>query len=257
MSKFFKLSAIALAIGGCALMSAPPASAATVVSLLSAGSSGSIGNAFFQQVDDQSTGTGVIDPFLRLQANGSESGINSPGPYLLDEKTGIWTHSVRVSDFGVVDRGGVASIRFLLDINQTNANPLISLDGLKVFTAGTGSYNSLSLLGSNGTLIYDMDAGDAGNKVLMDYSLNAGSGSGDVLAYLPVNLFAGHENDYLYLYSDFGSSGGDYATNDGFEEWARIDGATPPTTVPEPTTLLLLGGGLVGGVLARRRRNAA
>jgi hypothetical protein len=245
-----KTLAIALVAGSVIVATVSPASA-IMVDLTGLGWSGSIGQAHFEQINHQSTGTGVIDPFLRMQKNVAEKGVNSDGPYVMDEKSGAWTHAIRVSDFGAVDHEGVASVRLLLDINQTHESPLLSLDALKLYAASSKDYNTISQLTTNGTLLYDMGVG---NSIHLDYSLESGSGSGDMMAYLPYTLFSPHQDKYLYLYSEFGTTGGDYATNDGFEEWARVDGVTTP--VPEPTTLLLLGGGLIGGVIARRRRSA-
>jgi len=245
-----KLTALAMLVG-CAVMAAVSPASALMIDLTTLGADGTIGDAYFVQVANQSTGTGIIDPFLRLQANTQEHGVNSDGPYTMDEKSGIWTHSIRVSDFGSVDLEGVPSIRFLLDINQTNNSPLLTLDGFRIYVAPSADYNTLALLDANATLLYDMGVG---NNVLLNYDLEAGSGAGDMLAYLPYSLFSPHQDQWLYLYSEFGYSGGDYETNDGFEEWARVDGVATP--IPEPTTLLLLGGGLLGGVLARRRRSA-
>ncbi len=81
-----------------------------------------------------------------------------------------------------------------------------------------------------------------------------------MLAYLPYALFSPHQTDYLYLFSEFGASGGGFSSNDGFEEWARVDGLPPPPPpppppVPEPASLLLLGGGMLGLVGVRKLRS--
>jgi hypothetical protein len=259
MSRLTKFSSVVLLAGAVALCSVSPASA-TILNLTSLGASGNIGAAFFQQISDQSTGTGVIDPFVRMQANGSEMGFNTDYRPLAGDLADVnssaqFTHSLRVGDFGVVDLGGVQSIRFLLDINQTSNNPYLSLDRLKIFVADSPDLSTNAGLFSK-TLIYDMDAG-TDSKVIMDYRLESGSGSGDMLAYLPYDLVSSYTDKYLYLFSEFGASGDSLASNDGFEEWARIDGEPPTNPVPEPTTLLLLGGGLVGGALLRRRRRTA
>ena len=63
------------------------------LNLTTAGSSGQLvstvgGNAFFQQIPPQSTGTGVIDSFLRVQANTAEDGFNtSSRPLGMDQHT--------------------------------------------------------------------------------------------------------------------------------------------------------------------------
>ena len=126
---------------------------------------------------------------------------------------------------------------------------LLSLDVFQVYTSNSATIHTLADLQAT-NLIYDMGAD---NKVYLNYALESGSGSGDMLAYLPVSLFAGKENQYLYLYSRFGVTGGNYASNDGFEEWARLEGSpvTPPT-VPESPTLLLVGGGLLALGCVRR-----
>ncbi len=237
-------------------ISVGPASA-IIVDLTGVGFSGSIGDAFFQQISPDPTGTGYIDPFLRIQANNVEKGVNSDGPYTMDEKTGIWTHSVLVSNFGHVMNNGVESIRFMLDINESSGqrDRYLGLDMLEIFVADSKNYNNLADLNANGTLLYDMDnAGFGDSAVHMDYSLNSGSGSGDMFAYLPASLFSGHDTQYLYLFSEFGGEGPPWDSNDGFEEWTNIDSAVPPP-IPEPTTLILLGGGLLGAGMIRRRRS--
>lgn len=205
-----------------ALVLGAPVAFAADLDLTTAGATGSFGVGAFLQTNPQPTGTGVIKSFVRLQANGSERGFNTDHSPLNGElagiKPGAWTHSVSVSALTPVDHNGVPSIQFLLDINQTGSNPLLSLDELQVYTATGPSLSShAAVFGSN--LIYNMGAG---NRILLDYSLNSGSGSGDLYFWLPTSLFAGLDSQFLYLYSKFGASGGDCATNDGFEEWAYI-----------------------------------
>src|SRR5690349_8970398 len=109
--------------------------AANVLDLTFAGANGSINGSFFQQVNPQSTGTGVIDSFVRIQNNGTEQGFNTDGTPQFDTKSGVFTHSLLKTDLqafnlntstgvGTADPSG-AYFRFLLDLNQLGANPLL------------------------------------------------------------------------------------------------------------------------------------
>jgi len=226
MHSLLRLPSLLLLIP-CVALQGATAALAVDVDLTSAAASGSIGSGTFVQTDPQPTGTGVIDPFVRLEAMGQEQGFNTDHRPLKDDladvKSGQWTHSVLVGELVAVDFNGVPSLRFLLDINQTGASPQLSMDELRVYTAATPDISDNATLFAQ-NLIYDMGAG---NRVLLDYSLNSGSGSGDMFFYLPASLFAGLDTQYLYLYSKFGASGGSYASNDGFEEWAHIIFAVP------------------------------
>jgi hypothetical protein len=224
------------------------------VDLTSAGNSGSINNAYFLQVPDQSTGTGVITPFVRIQQDGSEGGYNTDavtgalGGDVLDNKTGIWTHSITLGAIPKVKltpTGGVeADYRaFLLDINQTGGNPLLSLNEIQLFVGGAGNQNVetftsgvLDLVGA--ALVCQMDAG-GDNQVKLNADLNSGSGSGDMFFYVLDSLFTGYgASANITLYSQFGSPPGDNASNDGFEEWAvrGEGGGAGPTPPPPPTS---------------------
>jgi len=234
-------------IGAAAVAAMLPVAAQTV-DLTTAGNSGTINGAFFQQVPDQSTGTGVIDPFVRIQANGTEAGFNTDASGVLDNVAGIWTHSLLLSAVPIVDISGTSYYQFLLDVNQSSGgdNELLSLDQLRLYQASSGS---ISDVGDLTDVRYDMDAGNAGNYILLDYSLNSGSGSGDMYAYVPTANFDPTGGTYLYLYSQFGSNN---PSNDGFEEWATVG---VPGVIPEPSTYALMLAGLAAvGYISRRRR---
>jgi len=139
---------------------------------------------------------------------------------LEDVDNSPYTHSVSVSNLEQTMVDGVIMVPFLLDINQEGSSPLLSLDELMVYTAPVPDLSDLAgLLASN--LIYDIGVG---NKIYLDFSLNNGSGSGDMIFFLPKSLFDGLGTQFMYLYSKFGATGGDYASNDGYEEWAQIIG---------------------------------
>lgn len=99
-------------------------------------------------------------------------------------------------------------------------------------------------------MIYDLDSGAGGNvSIIVDASLFApGSGNGDVRVLVLNSLFAGHEGEYVYLFSHMGDLN---ASNDGFEEWGVRRGAP---TVPAPGAMLLasMGIGLVGWLRQRK-----
>src|SRR5690606_6971442 len=101
-------------------------------------------------------------------------------------------------------------------INENAHQPLLSLDQLMIYTAPLGSYHTLAQLGANGTLIYDMGAG---NVVLLNDALEA-SGASDMTLHLPYRLFAPHQDEFLYLYCKFGASGRWYTSDGGFEQWS-------------------------------------
>ena len=235
---------------------------AGTLDLTSTGASGFINGGFFQQMSQQPTGTGVIDSFVRLQKNGIEQGYNTDArPVQFDEKKdATFTHSLLLSSVPVVNINGTNYRQFLLDINETNTSSgrLLSLDQLQIFQGKTGDASNYPNLG---TKIYDMNAGAGGNSILLDYGLNSGSGSGDMFAYIPDSLFD-PSVPFVYLYSLFGANmAADGAADAGFEEWAVLQGTTPPVTeVPAPATLVFAlvgaGFGLLGVARNRRKQTA-
>lgn len=240
-------------LGIAAIAVAMPAAAVSVLDLTVAGNNGFVNEAFFTTVNAQSTGTGVINPFVRISQANSDivEGYNtSARPLTYQENSSPqFTKDLLLSAVPTVVINGVTYREFLLDINQEGADPLLSLNEIQIFVQGTGG---LSGLITNNTVftnkVFDLDVGaDADSRIELNYNLNAGSGSGDMLAYIPDALFVG--GTHVYFYSQFGAPNNN---NAGFEEWA-VRVAAP---IPEPSTyaLMLAGLGAVG-FMARRRRN--
>jgi len=260
---------------------------ATTIDLTTAGASGSINGATYTQVPAQPTGSGYIDSFVRIRDNQSTvQGYNTTvsGTYQNDG-TDTFNHEVTVGSIGFLDLNGAGTpggevMRFLLDINQTKANPLLLLSEVQIFLS-TSPNQSIEPVLAQGQLlplasswiVYQMDAG-GDNGAQLNYALNSGSGSGDMTLDIPIAMFdaafAGlglttldqKNGAFLYLYSKFEGN------NDGFEEWTHYQGnplgETPcdpqiqdcgPREIPEPNTMMLFSLGLLGtAIIVKRRR---
>src|SRR5205807_4509999 len=195
---------------------------ATVVDLTGSNDSGTINDAQFVFTTPQPTGTGVIEPFLRVENTPIEQGYNTSGGTPFDDKAGPWTHDLTFGDLQntEVTLGGVSYFKLLLDVNEPGGKrSLISLDQLQFYTSNVGGQTT-SNVSSPGTLRYTFSSGDS---VILDASRNHGSGSGDMYAYIPTSDFAGTKtSDFVYLYAHFGNTDNSQA---GFEEWALVNAA--------------------------------
>ncbi len=224
---------------------------ATIVDLRpGVGSSGTIGGVLYQFDKTQPAGTGILDPFLRVQGSSTQEGYNTSNASVpFDDKPGPWTHDLQFGS--LAPSGGLYQI--VLDINEPNGGSaaLLSLDKLQIYVSNIGSRNT-TVLSSLGTLLYDMDAG-GNSAVYMDYSNAPGSGVSDVLISFPASIFAGVTNSqYIILYARLGDT---YSSADGFEEWSAL---RPGPQIPEPGSAVLLGFGAVGfAAFVRRHRRLA
>ena len=254
--------------GACVVALTTWASAKTV-DLTTAGSSGTANGGFFQQINPQSTGTGVIDPFLRIQANGTEQGFNNNvDVFTLDDvaKGGqTFNHDIQLSSVPIVvnPTGAPAGsyYQFLLDINEPNgaSQALLSLHELEIWLKDSpitslsdpGVYSDLT--GSGAVLSWDLDSGppnsDGDSVIELNYNLNAGSGAGDMFAYIPVSALGTDGSKYVYLYSAFGNPN---ASGDGFEEWSVLTATPIPLPAAAWMGMALLGGTGAVGFIRRR-----
>ena len=213
-----------------------------------------INGAIFQTgTNTSNVGTGVFQPFVRIQQNGDgncsapciESGFNTDGTARFETKdagASNWDHSLLLSNIGTDTVGGVKYRIFALDINEANnsTDRFLSLDKLQVYMGGSGNLDTFSETAPDGScgsscglqnakLIWDMDGtpGSATDRTVgLDYSLNNGSGKGiDLTVRLRDDLFDPANGQYVYLYSSFGATGKIKNNN-----WSAE--GSPPNTSP-------------------------
>ena len=237
---------------------APSAHAAVVYDLTTSSTvvvNTTYGPAIFTTDYSQPTGTGVIDPFLSIQANGVEQGYNTSAKHgVFDTKREPqYNHELRLSDLNAVEINGAQYYSFVIDINEPNAGTmsLITLDALQIYSsakAGQTTRNVESL----GVKRFDLDL-PADSYIRYD-DANRGSGQADIAFFIPVSAFAGvSSTDYIYMYQKFGMSDSTGITQGGFEETYSVR----VTPIPEVSTMLPLAavlGAVVGVNHLRRRR---
>lgn len=235
------------------------------------------GHEFVVTVEDVgSSGTGLINPFLRLQSSGNEQGFNSDrNTALFDEgvsqTTSLSIDTVPTYTAGQLGVGGTSEYgEFLLDTNETT---FVSLNQLQIFAA-TESYATNTNLTNTGFLAdAPLGSDPDGTPVitfdptqtieifrLSDYLTQyevivggGGSGTYDLRFFFDVDLLASLGGTYTHfiVYSQFGSPPGSESSGSGFEEWSVSDARTQ--VVPEPSTWALLLITACGGLVCQYR----
>src|SRR5439155_10489317 len=159
---------------------------ASVVDLVNNGS-GSLNGALYFRSGFQPAGSGFIDSFVRVSAANQTfiQGFNtSARPLQYDENSSpIFTRDLLLSTVGTVTVGGTVYREFILDINQTGSDPLLTLNRVVISLASTnqssGNVTKGTRLGSsaaglfpgNDTIVYDSGQG---NQIQLNYNLGAG-----------------------------------------------------------------------------------
>ena len=186
-------------------------------------------DAIVEYIGDQnetfgSSGSGVFDSFVRLQAAPDEAGYNTDGDREFDTKAGAFTHSILVSEIPVVTIDGEGDQLFwelFADINDSDNTPLISLNDLEVYFTEDPEITDYPFAGT-ATNVYDF----SGTILIND--VNQGSGRGDLRYNIPLTGITIPDDcdygnttceTYFVLYSEWGDTGGTYTSDGGFEEW--------------------------------------
>lgn len=224
------------------------------------------GTVYFCDRDLRSAGTGVIDPFLKLQRDQDQhdgtpstysSGWNTdaqkndvPATNDMDQSH---TNALLASDIGYATgpTGTGTYAVFTVDIDQQGAQnalgDILSLNQFELFNCDNDN-KALTVTpgtaGSNCTSFFDLFA--AGDWVNFDYRNHTGSGSGDIDVYIPSGV--GFGTEWISLMDGWGcgitgltcdtsnASTGLFPDNDGPQEWIRSGIVQTSTTSTTTTT---------------------
>jgi hypothetical protein len=202
---------------------------------------------------NQSSGTGIFDPFVRLQGSPTEKGYNTNGTLQYETKAGKWTHAILVNSIPIVDcdgtGGGTALCwELFVDINESNTAKQISLNEMEIWYTSNELLTGYPFTGTDATKQYDF----SGEILIND--VNQGSGRGDLRYLVPLtSIPTPPAGTYFLLYSEWGgtSAGAQYVSDGGFEEWKvrrvqinsigtqlmNTNGADPDTAIADGGTV--------------------
>jgi uncharacterized repeat protein (TIGR01451 family) len=172
---------------------------------------------------NQSSGTGIFDPFVRLQGSPTEAGYNTDGTVQFATKSGQWTKAIPASAIPVVDCDGPGSGTALcwelfVDINESNTAKYVSLNEVEVWLTQDSELSGYPAnFLTDATKVYDFSG------AILIHDVNQGSGRGDLRYLIPVQEF--ESGDFFVLYSQWGTTTGaapdgkTWGSEGGFEEW--------------------------------------
>lgn len=221
-----------------------------------------------------SSGSGIFEPFNRIQASPVEQGYNTNASGVFDNKADPFTHDLRLADIPVSTtllNGNFTGDHYEFFLDTHESDNRISLDSLQVFVTRTPgqsvtTFNNSLLALTNAVLVYDLDAINGSGVITTDNTVdllasNSGSGRPELGVFISASLFnaavaalGGVGPVYVVWYTHMGGQGGVYDSGSTFEEWDT------KATIPEVSTflpLLLVLTGVIGVTHLRQRRAAA
>jgi hypothetical protein len=160
--------------------------------LFEAGAEGWVNGGHFLQIDPKGTGTGVLDPFVRLdnasqpvvEGYNTDGRLDAPGtPAPFDAKSDAqYTHAVLAASIPTVTIDGAPYWHFYLDINQTGGAPRLTLNELQIYRGDlqnvvTQTLGFVGTMTDLGTPVWDLDVGQLGDSQI---NLDAGIGQDGV-----------------------------------------------------------------------------
>jgi uncharacterized repeat protein (TIGR01451 family) len=176
--------------------------------------------------DNQSSGTGIFDPFVRLQGSPTEQGFNTDGPVEDETKSGKWTHAIKVGAIPIVDCDGNEATagdcwELFVDINESNTAKYISLNEVEIWFTDDANLVDYPFTTTSTTFqVYDFSGS------ILIHDVNQGSGRGDLRYLVELdNIDAWDADTYFVLYSQWGTTAGaapdgkTWGSEGGFEEW--------------------------------------
>lgn len=190
----------------------------------------------------QASGTGLFDPFVRLQGGPTEQGYNTCSQSScggdvsqFDTKTGSWTHAIKVNAIPLVDCDGsgpgtATCWEIFNDINESNTAKRISLNVVQIFFTNSAVLTGYSAgtpptFSTPASAVTTEEYDFQGNILIND--VNSGSGRGDLRYLVPTTGHTWNADTWFVLYSKWGTTTGTpgangtgtYVSDGGFEEW--------------------------------------
>ena len=186
----------------------------------------------------QSHGTGALQTYLTVDADGVERGYNTDfRPVQFDASSDtLETRALPLSNVPVVTVDGQQYREFVLNVDQVDANGdrQLSVDEIQIFTSTASNlrnYNNGNNTLRAGSLIespiWSLDAldGSTNDWLQVRAMTNQGNRAGEIALLVPNGLFAPSEA-FVYIYTRMGVN---RDANQGAEQWGV---RTAPTVDP-------------------------